>query len=35
MQRDGELLISGQISVDDMLNRMQQARDSAKSHRGP
>ncbi len=34
MQRDGELLIGGQISVDDMLNRMQQARNSAKSRRG-
>ena len=35
MARDGELLIGGQISVDEMLNRMQQARNSAKSRRGP
>jgi ABC-type glycerol-3-phosphate transport system substrate-binding protein len=35
MQRDGELMISGQISVDETLNRLEQARNSAKAHRTP
>ena len=35
MQRDGELLISGQISVDETLNRLEQARSAAKAHRAP
>ena len=35
MQRDGELVISGQISVDETLNRLQQARTAAKSHQSP
>ncbi len=35
MQRDGELLISGQISVDETLTRLEQARNSAKAHRTP
>ncbi len=35
MQRDGELLIGGEISVDETLNRLEQARDSAKTHHAP
>ncbi len=35
MQRDGELVISGQISVDETLNRLEQARNAAKAHRAP
>ncbi len=35
MQRDGELLITGQISVEETLNRLEQARNSAKAHHAP